>query len=107
MVQIIPSELFVGPPELKNIRQVTGPERMRRVDKISEQPKLHETLEQVGGSSFDNENQRQTAMKTERRTYCRRIYRWLVLEELRSSVERRHHDNEGWSGPVTHIDEEV
>jgi hypothetical protein len=107
MEQIIPSELFVGPPELKNIRQVKGPVRVRQTSPVADQAEPHEAVEKVGGPSSDNGSQQQTAMKAERRTYCRRIYHWPVLEELRSNVERRHHDEDGWDSLIKHIDEEV
>lgn len=50
--------------------------------------------------------ERRTPDQPERRKYCRRIQKLPVLEELRSSVERRKHDQRG-SDPASHIDEEV
>ncbi|HCI14559.1 MAG: hypothetical protein A2063_06315 [Gallionellales bacterium GWA2_60_142] len=42
----------------------------------------------------------------ERRTYCRRVQHLPVLVELRSGMERRHH-NQRAGDPVEHIDIEV
>lgn len=107
MVQIIPSEFFVGPPEIKAIKEVKGPERMRPASPAADHAEEHQVAEQAESLSAGNKHRQQASMKKERRTYCRRIYHWPVLEELRSTLERRHHDEEGWASPVTHIDEEV
>ena len=42
----------------------------------------------------------------ERRAYCRRTNHLLVLEELRSAIERRQHKHRG-TDATEHIDEEV
>ncbi|MBI1424292.1 MAG: hypothetical protein GC149_12550 [Gammaproteobacteria bacterium] len=107
MVQIIPSEIFVQPPEIKTIREVKGPVRTQQTGAVAEQAAQQEVAEQVGHLPAGHPNREQVHAKQERRTYCRRIYHRQVLEELRSNVERRRHDEEGWAGPVTHIDEEV
>ncbi|HQT25457.1 MAG TPA: hypothetical protein PLK99_02515 [Burkholderiales bacterium] len=109
MVQFVPSEIVIHPPEIKS-RRVNEPEPIHTADPVAEHGGHlghSETANHSDNHSAGNENRQPVPAKIDRRTYCRRIYHWPVLEELRSHVERRQHDEQGWGSPVTHIDEEV
>lgn len=106
MVQIIPSDLFVQPPEIKVIKDVRGPDKAKPVKSVVKGDSQPQTAEQPEYVPVDNENRHNVHVQEERRTYCRRIYHWPVLEELRSLIDRRRHDH-GDARLTMHVDEEV
>jgi len=54
----------------------------------------------------EQHEKRQTAGYAERRSVCRRLARYPLLEELRSSIDRRKHRQRS-TDVVLHIDEEA
>lgn len=52
------------------------------------------------------QEERRTPLQEERRSYCRRVKHLPVLAELRSSIDRRKHQQRGTDYP-DHIDIEV
>jgi hypothetical protein len=54
----------------------------------------------------EEERRRERNWQGERRTYCRRSRHLPVLAELRSGLERRHH-NQRAGDPTEHVDIEV
>jgi hypothetical protein len=99
MVQYVPSDIVPHPPENRVIDKVNAPEKTHPVDNHPKQAEMQEERKQHA------ENSRYGPPPLEeRRTYCRRIYHWPVLEELRSLIDRRRHDPGGETG---HVDEEV
>lgn len=106
MVQIIPSELFVQPPEIKVIKDVRGPDTVKPVKSVVKGSSQPQTAEHPKYVPVVDENRHDVQMQQEQRTYCRRIYHWPVLEELRSLIDRRQHGH-GEIYLTKHIDEEV
>ncbi len=102
MVQYVPSDLVIHPPENRVIDKVN---EVARVHPVEPHMKQDATRAEAGQQHPVGEERRYgPPPQEERRTYCRRIYHWPVLEELRSLVDRRRHDPGGETG---HVDEAV
>ncbi len=69
------------------------------------EPGLVQQGEPEGSQSTDQNSRRQLPFE-EHRKACRRINHQTVLLELRSGVDRRHHDLFG-AGVVEHVDEKA
>ncbi len=102
MVQYVPSDLVIHPPESRVIDKVNEVARVHPVEPHMKQAAMREG---AGHSHTVEEELRYGPPPLgDRRIYCRRIYHWPVLEELRSLVDRRRHDPGGETG---HVDEAV
>ncbi|MHB1098367.1 MAG: hypothetical protein ACYCZR_02315 [Burkholderiales bacterium] len=102
MVQYVPSNLVTHPPENRVIDKVNEVARIHPVEPHMKQAAVRE---ESGHSHPVDEKVRYGPLPlADRRIYCRRIYHWPVLEELRSLVDRRRHDPGGETG---HVDEAV
>ncbi len=102
MVQYVPSDIVTHPPENRVIDKVN---QVAKVHPVEPHMKQAATQEEAGHWHPVGEGLRygQPPLE-ERRSYCRRIYHWPVLEELRSLLDRRRHDPGGETG---HVDEAV
>ena len=101
MVQYVPSDLVIHPPESRVIDKVNEVARVHPVEPHLNQAAMREG---VGRQHPVEEQQYGPPPLADRRIYCRRIYHWPVLEELRSLLDRRRHDPGGETG---HVDEAV
>lgn len=100
MVQYVPSDIVNHMPENRVIDKVNAPAKIHPVDAPIKQAEMRDE-----GKHHPEENPRYGPPPLEdRRTYCRRIYHWPVLVELRSLIDRRRHDPGGETG---HVDEEA
>ena len=100
MVQSVPSDITVHVPENPAVDKVNEVAKTHPVDSPAKHVEMREE-----GKHHGNDDQRYGAPpRVDRRTYCRRIYHWPVLVELRSLIDRRRHDPGGETG---HVDEEV
>jgi hypothetical protein len=61
---------------------------------------------QKAAAESTRENEKREAAQESRRKYCRRVSHQPMLEELRSGLERRRHQQRG-SDDTEHINEEV
>ena len=114
MIQIIPSDQrpSIEPRQDKvvtEVKEITGAMPAKPVQERTLPPLVlqqHVQHEYTPGTDEQPERRHLDVQQEERRTYCRRINHQPVLEELRSSVERRRHNQRG-TDMKEHIDEEV
>jgi hypothetical protein len=95
-------------PITREVNAVSAVHAVRAVhapDKIVPQVEIH-TAYQGSAIPVVVQQQHQIIPAEDRRKYCRRVSHMPVLEELRSGIDRRHHDLLGGS-VVEHIDEIV
>ena len=107
LVPIIPQQKFSAEESL----EVKGIAAVRPVKPVEERtlPPLvthGHGLPLHASSEISQHEKRQVAVQEERRFVCRRIQHLPVLEELRSSVDRRRHNLRSADFQL-HIDEEV
>ena len=104
MIQIIPADPhpLMTPSPVKVIAEVKKLDRVKPAKPVEE----HTPSEYTPGVDGQPERRHGEPLREERRTYCRRIKHQPVLEELRSSEERRRHKQRG-TDITEHIDEEV
>lgn len=107
LVPIIPQQKF----SVEESLEVTGVAAVRPVKPVEERtlPPLvshGHRLPLHTSSDTSQHEKRQVTVHEERRFVCRRIQHLHVLEELRSSVDRRRH-NQRSTDLQLHIDEEA
>lgn len=107
IVPIIPQQKF----SVEESLEVTGIAAVKPAKPVEERtlpPLVNRGHEQAlyPSSDISPQEKRQLIVEEERRLVCRRIQHLPVLEELRSSVDRRRHSM-GSAEFQLHIDEEV
>lgn len=107
LVPIIPQQTFSVEDSLE-VKGIAAVKPAKPVEERTLPPLVthgHE-LPTHASSGISQHEKRQLAVQVERRFVCRRIQHLPILEELRSSVDRRRH-NLGGADFQLHIDEEV
>lgn len=93
---VLKKQLVSGLTNVQAVKSVHP--REQRVTQIDLPQLEHKTLQEAASEIMRNPNE------VERRKECRRIHLQHVLIELRSGIDRRHHNLRG-GDVVDHIDE--